>query len=240
MSELHSQIVKNSLLITLNNPNFGNAFGLLEARSLLKLLDSKKIESVSGLIFRSQDSKMFCGGGNLSQYADLKRRKDGIRVNRKISKALKTLTRKPIPKIALVDGDCLGGGMELISCFDQVFTTPKSQFGFWQRRMGLSFGWGGFARWSLRVNEALLKTLSLEARSFSSYEAKTHRIIDQIMPKEELLPQALAWIGKMEKLPVAPQAPLRGLRRDNERKTFEHLWMNPEHRQKLKAFTKDG
>ena len=102
----------------------------------------------------------------------MKGRQPGILANRKIRVQLKQLAHLPVPTLALVDGECYGGGVELLSCFDFIYSTPTSQFGLWQRKVGLTFGWGGGVRLLKRMSEHQLKQLCLEAKTLTALEAK--------------------------------------------------------------------
>lgn len=134
-SSLHDGI----LHLVLDSPKTRNAFGPKESKILLKSLSAAKNIQ---LIILSSEGRVFCSGGQLQEYAALKTKQQGVKLNDDIRKVLKKFADHPAPKIAAVAGDCFGGGIELISCCDWIISESHVFFGMWQRRMELSFGWG--------------------------------------------------------------------------------------------------
>jgi 3-hydroxyacyl-CoA dehydrogenase/enoyl-CoA hydratase/3-hydroxybutyryl-CoA epimerase/3-hydroxyacyl-CoA dehydrogenase/enoyl-CoA hydratase/3-hydroxybutyryl-CoA epimerase/enoyl-CoA isomerase len=58
------------------------------------------------------------------------------------------LSRLPFPTVALIDGNCLGGGTELVLSMDDrlASTAPHTQIGLPEVKVGLIPGWGGTQR----------------------------------------------------------------------------------------------
>lgn len=224
--------IKQIAWIQINNIEFGNSFGPQESVELMDFLDSKKAKSVSAIVWTNELGFPFCRGGNLKYYGSLKTKLQGLKANREIRKSLNRLATLSIPTIALVRGDAFGGGLELMSCFDFVFSTPSALLGFWQRRIGLTFGWGGGARVLQRLTLSQIKNLTLEASSFSAYEALEVGLIDQIIPadlSEALVVQKLKQVlsGSVETFQA-----IKGWTPEKETDAFEKLWFSPEHRSK--------
>ena len=229
--------IKNKVLwIELSNLKHGNSYGLSESNQFAKILRENK-SKFKALVFSSAGDQFFCTGGNLKLYANMKGRQPGILANRKIRAQLKQLAQLPLPTLAIVNGDCYGGGVELLSCFDFIYATPSSQFGLWQRRLGLTFGWGGGAHLLKRIPESRLKQLCLEAKTLDALEAQFLHIVDKIFHKNELLDRAHEWTQDILKLPMEPIAGIKKLNSKNEVKIFEKLWMNKSHKATLKRFT---
>ena len=58
------------------------------------------------------------------------------------------ISRLPFPTVALIDGDCLGGGTELVLSMDDrlASTAPHTQISLPEVKIGLMPGWGGTQR----------------------------------------------------------------------------------------------
>jgi 3-hydroxyacyl-CoA dehydrogenase/enoyl-CoA hydratase/3-hydroxybutyryl-CoA epimerase/3-hydroxyacyl-CoA dehydrogenase/enoyl-CoA hydratase/3-hydroxybutyryl-CoA epimerase/enoyl-CoA isomerase len=58
------------------------------------------------------------------------------------------ISRLPYPTVALIDGNCMGGGTELALVMDDrlVSSTPQTQIGLPEVKIGLMPGWGGTQR----------------------------------------------------------------------------------------------
>ena len=57
------------------------------------------------------------------------------------------IERLPCVTVALIDGDCFGGALDLVLAFDFRFATPRSRFAHPGARLGIVTGFGGTSRW---------------------------------------------------------------------------------------------
>ncbi len=231
------------LQIVLSNPSRGNSFGIQSAEAVAAALkkhfpspkkngksQGQKVKSCRGLILTAK-GRLFCAGGDLTDYAQLERASEGKKINRRITEILDQISQLPIPTVCLVSGDCFGGGVELISAFDKVLSVPEAMFGLWQRRMGLTFGWGGGSRLIQRLSPANLRLLAIEARSFSAFEALRIGLIDEIHVSSQITFYAREWLRKQTRQMDSVSA-FKALieKPSSEQIIFESLWWTPVHR----------
>lgn len=234
---MRSYLVDEILTIEFDSPEQSNCFGLKEAE-FIQSLDFRVKNSAENfsVVFGNKNSRqklralmltnqgrVFCSGGNLRAYALLTIPQQ-IVTNRKIRKVLDQVSRLPIPTAVAMNGDCLGGGIELISCFDYVVSAPHCGLGLWQRRMGLTLGWGGGKRLLKRLPHAALIKLALESRFLSAYEALNMGVIDQIAPASTVVEQARYWLNGQIQLAQRVLAAYRNWSPVNEAKVFDRLW----------------
>lgn len=224
------------LNLILERPEAGNSFSPREAKSLLAFL--KKNKDASLIVFKAKGSGIFCAGGDLKYYASLKTKAQGLTANRLIARALNELKRHPARSLAIVEGDCFGGGLELLSAFDEVWSWPSSAFGFWQRRIGLIFGWGGYRRLERRLNPHQLSSQALAAKSITAHLALRMGLVDQIVLPHKVKARTEEWIENHLRLPMEPVKAIKILSGQNEQRLFSSLWLNPSHRGVLSRFAK--
>jgi enoyl-CoA hydratase/carnithine racemase len=210
-----------------------NSFGILQANELDVILKSKP----KAILFYSGVANVFCSGGNLKDYAS-KTRAQCSTTNKKIRNVLSKLSTVGVPTVAVVDGDVLGGGIEVVSTFDHVIATPKSLFGFWQRKIALSYGWGGGERLLRRMTWQNLKVKSLSTEMFDAYEGHRIGLVDQVVPSHLALSNATDWILKQLNLPNESFLLLKNFTPKYETKDFEKVWGNASHKKVLKNFVK--
>lgn len=234
MSALNISFKEQSCFVSINNSSAGNSFGLDQANELIKLLNSKEFKKSKALIWITPEQGPFCSGGNLKYYAKLKSKQQGVATNRKITLALKKLSQIEQLTFAIVEGDCFGGGVELLSSFDFVIGSPKAMFGLWQRKISLTFGWGGGSRLEARLGAKRILQESLLARTFSAYEALEMNLIDMVLPKWKLQSQVQKIMKSHLQLPQTPIEKIKKWSVKNEQKIFESLWLNKEHQAILK------
>ena len=222
------------LKLTFKDPSTGNAFGIEAARELLSLIKemSSRKSKIRVLIFTGFD-RFFCTGGNLKHYRSLKTKSAGIKVNREISKILKTFEAMKIVKIAQVNGDCYGGGLELLSCFDLVFSRNDVLFGFWQSKQGVSFGWGGGARLAKRITLSQAKRLLLGSQTLSAYDAADINLVDRVFSRFEFENATLDFAKRIALNSRKTSSAIQALDLKNESEVFSQLWWSKEHLSRL-------
>ena len=235
---LHAALSDRTLRLELDEPERGNAFGRSTARALaaaLRLHDGRFEDVVL-----SASGRFFCTGGDLADHAKMTDAREGRAANREIAAVLDLLAAVPRPTLAVIQGDCLGGGLELASCFDRVVTVPEAAFGFWQRRMGLSFGWGGGARLGRRLTPHLLRRLATEAVTLTAHEALAIGLVDRIVLAARLEEDVADWIARLRAWPGALGRRSGKGFLQSERIVFESLWWGPEHRARLSKRASSG
>jgi ethylmalonyl-CoA/methylmalonyl-CoA decarboxylase len=211
-------------------PETSNAFSVSDALELNKIL--KKIpKSCKGLLWTANTERLFCSGGDLKYYAKLKKRPDGIQANRKIRLALKGLSEINFPTAVAMDGDAFGGGIELISCFDFVVCENHTLLGLWQRKIGLTYGWGGGERLVKRISQSKLKGLALEAKNISAFEALEIGLVDSVVRKGLSKDKALGWLQRQSTLSPVPVKVIKNSK--NLNLDFEKIWLNEDHKKVL-------
>jgi enoyl-CoA hydratase len=217
--------------ITFHDPESFNAWSLRAARELSQLL-KQELSTASGLIFRSK-GRVFCSGGQLNDYASMKTKEDGISVNREIRDLLQEIELLRIPTTAIVHGDCFGGGIELVSSFDRLICTPSVLFGFWQRRLGLSYGWGGGRRIQSRIGQGLSRSLLNEGAQIPAAKALEIGLVDQLCRASDLENEALRYILEQSLISNTSRGRTKSWTAKRETEIFESLWWAEEHREAL-------
>ena len=137
-----------------------------------------------------------------------------------------------------MDGLCFGGGIELLSLFDFVTCTPASIFGLWQRKNGLSFGWGGRERLEAIIGPAAVREWYLSASLKSAYEACNLGLIHNLEMRQLAKARSLEWLEDTANL--RPETlELHDSKKLSETEVFEKLWGNEDHQKSLSRYRKD-
>jgi 3-hydroxyacyl-CoA dehydrogenase/enoyl-CoA hydratase/3-hydroxybutyryl-CoA epimerase/3-hydroxyacyl-CoA dehydrogenase/enoyl-CoA hydratase/3-hydroxybutyryl-CoA epimerase/enoyl-CoA isomerase len=151
-ASLKLDIVDGLAVITFDKPDSkANTLGMAIVAEFEQLLASLKDRTdLGGLILRSGKPGMFIAGADLKELgaADPKNQamiRGLIQRGLGIPAAIETL---PFPTVALIDGPCLGGGLEVALGFDVRLagTSPKVEIGLPEVKIGLIPGWGGTQR----------------------------------------------------------------------------------------------
>lgn len=231
---MKSEISNGILTLLLDDPQTNQSFGIHQARTLKQSIES---QNYSYVVLRSQSS-VFCSGGNLQDYARMNVSSEGLKVNQEIRDILDTFYKLAVPKLAMVTGDCYGGGVELISCCQWIYATPEVLFGLWQRKIGLSFGWGGYERLKTKMSTGSITAWLLEGETKSAERCKQLGLVDHIIAHHKVDDEIENWVRHQSRLYQKSFQPIYENLDLNEVKTFESLWWSEYHKQELKKFVK--
>lgn len=222
---------QNTLWIEINNPSNQNALNPRVAEELLSIIMGRS-SGIQSLVF-SHQGPYFCSGGDLSFYAQLSDREQGLQYNKRIAEILKTIHELPLFKVAVVNGTVLGGGVEWLSVFDHIVSTPYSLFALWQRKIGLTLGWQSEKRLVQRLGPSFLRRWLLDTGHLNAYQALDCGLVDQITPYHNLNVTIAQLIESLQS-DQASMSVILGAQ--SQEQAFTELWWQPAHLKSLQRF----
>jgi enoyl-CoA hydratase len=186
-------------LLTLDRPEVLNAIDsttLVELVEALEQLDSD--ESCRCVVITGAGEKAFAAGADIREMAaatptSLAKANSFSRWER--------LRRFRKPIIAAVRGYALGGGCELAMACDLIVASDDAVFGQPEIRIGVIPGAGGTQRLTRALGKAKAMELILTGRQMPAREAEAHGLVNRVVGREQMLPQALALAGEIAALP---------------------------------------
>lgn len=116
---------------------------------LSEILDEvEKDRKAKVLIIQSGKKTGFIAGADISEFLQLKDFQEAEKLALAGQQVLNKLSSLPMPSIAVIDGVCLGGGLEFaLACsYRLVVDDPKTTLGLPEVSLGLVPGWGGTQR----------------------------------------------------------------------------------------------
>ena len=196
-------------VLTFDRPESGaNIFDAAAMNDLRDQLDFIEGEqSIKGVILTSAKKSIFVAGADLqtllrqAQTGELRAFiAEGQRVFNRLA-ALK------VPTVAAIHGACAGGGYEVtLACDYRVASNePATRIGLPETTLGLVPAWGGATRLPRLVGLEPAAEVILKGKLHPAEDAKRMGLVDEIVPREQLLDAARAKIaqGKRE-LPPPP------------------------------------
>lgn len=161
---------------------------------------------------------------------------------------LRTVARMPAPVIAMVRGQCLGGGFELALACDLIIAEDTAQLGLPEIKLGV-FPPAGAALLPVRIGAGRAAQIILTGASLTAAEAHAAGLVHRIAPAGQLESAVENWLGadflprSAAALRFAAQAARRPVLRalDHELPSLEELYLNglmqqPEALEGLRAF----
>ena len=172
-------------IITVNRPNQLNS---MNSETRGEMADSfEKMDNnpqIAVVILAGSPGKAFIAGADIKEFAemDLENREemeDDWRVTKVISEMKK-------PVIAMIDGFCLGGGLEIAMSCDMRVSSERSKLGQPEINIGIIPGAGGTQRLTRLIGEGRAMELILTGRMIDAKEAHQYGIINFVFSSEKL------------------------------------------------------
>ncbi|MDH3471041.1 MAG: enoyl-CoA hydratase-related protein [Acidimicrobiia bacterium] len=157
-------------------------------RALAGIEDDHDVRCV---VVTGTGERAFCAGSDVKEFESLSGRVgEGKLV---LEKAVyRRLALLPIPTIAAIQADALGGGLELALCCDLRVADERSKLGLPEVRLGVMPGSGGTQRLPRVVGIAKAKELILMGEIISAAEAAEIGLVNRVVPEGRALDEAMA------------------------------------------------
>ena len=181
-------------LLTFDRPKSGaNIFDAAALNELDKHLDFVESDtSLRGLIITSAKKSIFIAGADLKtllKQAQTNEMRAFIAEGQRIFNRIAALE---IPIVAAIHGACAGGGFEITLACDWRIATddPATRIGLPETTLGLIPAWGGCTRLPRLIGPERAAEVILRGKLYSAQEALRLGLIDEIVPREQLLQAA--------------------------------------------------
>ncbi len=160
-----------------------NTFSREALEELSTVLDDIAAAVPKGLIIRSA-KESFIGGADIQEFADFKGADDAIAFTRLGWDTFQKLRELPFPTTAMVNGFCMGGGMEMaLACRYRVaLDDPKTRFGQPEVMVGVIPAWHAMEWLPPLVGPTVAMDLLLTGRSVDARRAKRIGLVDEAVP----------------------------------------------------------
>ncbi|MDB5661522.1 MAG: Enoyl-CoA hydratase [Cypionkella sp.] len=137
------------------------------------------------------EGKAFCAGGDIAAWSDLSPQDFGSRWLRDGHQAFDALARLRQPLIAVLNGHCLGGGLELAACADLRIAEAHVKLALPETGLGIIPGWSGTQRASRRFGAQLIRRMAILGEVFTADQALALGLFDQVVPTGQGMDAAL-------------------------------------------------
>ena len=176
--------------VTLNRPHALNAYNLKMRDELYQVLGVIKDDpEVKAAIFRGAGERAFCAGADLTEFltapSPIIARQ--VRWERDVWGLFLSITK---PLIAALHGYVLGSGIEISLCCDIRLASEDAQFGLPEPGLGIIPAAGGSQTLPRAIGRAKALEILLSGRWIKAEEAHHLKLVNRVLPRNELLPEA--------------------------------------------------
>src|SRR5437588_12948839 len=144
-------------------------------------------ERPAGLVIRSAKPSGFIAGADVNEFRGAS---DPAMVETRIRAAhavIDHLEALKLPKVAVIHGFCLGGGLEVALACQSRIAIDGARFGFPEVMLGLHPGLGGTVRFTRLVNPMQAMTLMLTGKTIDARRANSLGLVDALTQERHVL-----------------------------------------------------
>ncbi|HUK46482.1 MAG TPA: enoyl-CoA hydratase-related protein [Terriglobales bacterium] len=183
--------------ITLNRPDKRNALSFQLLDELLHALDEVEKSEALVLILTGAGGA-FCAGLDLDELKTLigKAQAENVKDSRTMARIFRRLYDFSKPTIAAVNGAAIAGGTGLATMCDFTLAVPEAKFGYTEVRIGFVPAIvSSILVW--QVGHKIARDLLLTGRIFEAAEAYRFGLVNEVVPREQLLNRARELAGQL-------------------------------------------
>jgi enoyl-CoA hydratase/carnithine racemase len=180
--EVTDQIAK----ITINRPDSLNALNpdvLMEIESAIQTAEK---DNAVGVIILTGAGRAFCAGVDLKYLEERARADSGDTLNTAARKVQTAIENVPKVVIAMVNGFCITGGLEIALSCDLIVTADEAKFSDSHVRWGLRCTWGMSQRLPHRVGMTKARELTFTADMITGKQAEEIGLANLSVPLDKL------------------------------------------------------
>jgi len=192
-------------IVTLNNPEKLNALGLASWKRLGEVMrELDKDQALRCVVLRGSGEKAFAAGADIAEFEKTRNNsRNGKKYGNVLEVTMGALARCRHPMVAMIQGACVGGGLEIVSQCDLRICGASSRFGIPIAKLGLVVGYGEMKGLIDLIGRAAALEILLEGRVFGAAEAKDMGLVNRIVPDDKVEEESMAAARR-----VAEGAPL--------------------------------
>lgn len=228
--------------VMINRPDKHNPLSLEVLQQIAATLNAvADLPHIRCAVIRGAGERYFAAGGDLRKLADVRTAEETAEMMEASRAALDAIRAFPLPVIALINGDALGGGAELAVACDMRIVRSQARIGFIQGRLNICSAWGGGPDLFSLVGRSRALRMVTRAELVDAHTALIWGLVDEVCPDDDLEASLEAFVTSILK-----QAPLvlrawklqaqaaRGLapyaeRRAIEREMIIKTWTHDDH-----------
>jgi len=189
--------------LTINRPDKRNALNQPTRNEMVHALESLEREPESRvLILTGAGDKAFIAGADINEFEGRT-----ALTQREAMKGLRIFTaieEFPKPVIAMINGFCLGGGLEVALACDIRIASDTARLGQPEINLGIIPGGGGTQRLTRLVGEGKAMELILTGDAIDAAHAKEIGLVNEVVAAGDLRGRVVSLAGRIaEKSPVA-------------------------------------
>jgi enoyl-CoA hydratase len=178
--------------VTLNNPGRLNALTRPMWTRLGEVVrELSADDALRCVVLRGAGDKAFAAGADISEFAtERSGSKQAKTYGNLVHETMQAVGRSRHPTVALIQGACIGGGLEIAAMCDLRVCGESSRFGIPINKLGLTMGYGELMGVLAVVGRAVALEILLEGRILGAEEALRKGLVNRVVPDAKVEEEA--------------------------------------------------
>ena len=194
MHAIDLQVRDHVAVVTLQRPPV-NATNRAMRLELTRLFDAIGDRQDIRAVVLTGAGKTFCAGADIKERTELTGEPGEYNeLNRLAREMFYSILECPKPVVAAVNGHALGAGMAIALCCDILLASQDAVFGMPEIDVGLA---GGVKYLQRHLPPSKVRRLLLTGQRISAPELYRLGVLEECVPPDELMPQAMAVAGEI-------------------------------------------
>lgn len=195
--------------ITVRRPKALNALNAEVLRQMHGLInDVAHDDTVRVLLLTGEGDKSFIAGADISEFVGATP-SDALVIARRINAITDAIVGMRKPVVAVVNGYCLGGGLELALACDIRIAAMNATFGLPEIKLGILPGGGGTVRLTKIAGLSVAKMMAMTGLPIDAQRAVNAGLLLSVHAPEELDAAARTLADRLAALPPFAMAQLK-------------------------------
>ncbi|ETF01256.1 enoyl-CoA hydratase [Advenella kashmirensis W13003] len=181
--------------VEFNDPQKHNAISMDMAQAIPDLVKNFEVdEEIRVIVLRGNGDRAFAAGSNISSFEAVRKSPSDNREYHAISeRAYDAFYLCAKPTIAMINGYCIGGGLDFAASCDIRLCSDSAVFAIPAGRLGVGYGYEGIIRLNRIVGESKGREIFFTARRYGAQQALQMGLVHEVMPAEELVERTAAY-----------------------------------------------
>jgi enoyl-CoA hydratase/carnithine racemase len=180
--------------VVLNRPERLNALDLAAWRRIDAVAaELGRDDGLRCIVWRGAGDKAFAAGADIAEFSRERADVAQARIyGNVVHAALAAVNACRHPTVALIQGACVGGGLELACACDMRICGASSRFGVPIKNLGLTIAWGELRGLMSLVGPAGALEILLEGRVFDAKRALDLGLVSRVVADDKVVEEAYA------------------------------------------------
>lgn len=180
--------------VTLNNPAKRNALTKAAWVRLAEIMgDLSAEEDLRCVVVRGAGNEAFAAGADISEFPS--ERANAVQAKsygEAVSDAIHAILECRHPTVAMIQGACTGGGLEIACACDLRISAESGRFGVPINRIGHALAYPEMKVVQSVIGRALVLEILLEGRILGAEEAQRRGLVNRVVPDDRIEPEVYA------------------------------------------------